>query len=697
MRSNVKTKIIVLIVLGIVFALSSTITSSLNFYTIKSDDNNFDSECLKFSAVSGKIDINGNSGWANAKTAGICTGNGTYSAPYIIEDLIIDGGGSGSCILIENSNVYFRIENCSVYNSGNFWSYAGIRLYNVDNGQLINNNCSSNNYGGIYLQNSDNNTVSANFVNNSRYGIYLENSKNNTISGNVLIEQGFIIYGNLETLLSNKIDLTNQVNGKPLYYYDNEVNLEPNNFSNAGQVILVNCNDSLISNLNISYSSRGISLHYCSNNTISGNIFNNNILDGIYLRESSNNTISGNTATNNNIGIYLYSSDDNIFSGNTANNNDEYGIYLTSCDSNTFSDNAATNNNIGIYLYSSDDNILSGNTANNNNQDGIYLTSCDSSTFSNNNANNNSRDGIYIQYSDSSTLSNNNANNNSRNGIYLYRSNNNDISRNTLNNNIGDGIYLEVSQRNIITFNTITHNSVGIYLGFSSNHNNVSRNNVSYNNYGISLLVSDDNTISFNTITHSSVGIYLKESNSNEISNNIFTDNGVDIKNETVEFILLIVIIIIISTVIVVTGILIRKRRRSKDEVAKFYKQKEQEKQLKDGVELNDKKPSTPREVIIRKAGEANENEEEYINLPGWSSSGRSLSLKSVLEVFLGIIGLILLFSGFYLIGADFGFPTIIIPFIDFRFYLNPFGITFLVLGAVLLSVAFGEVFCCCD
>lgn len=46
---------------------------------------------------------------ADAKTAGICTGQGTYSDPYVIQDLVIDAGESGSCILIENSNDYFKI------------------------------------------------------------------------------------------------------------------------------------------------------------------------------------------------------------------------------------------------------------------------------------------------------------------------------------------------------------------------------------------------------------------------------------------------------------------------------------------------------------------------------------------------------------------------------------------------------------
>ncbi|NHJ25786.1 MAG: hypothetical protein EAX89_14485, partial [Candidatus Lokiarchaeota archaeon] len=110
MKSNRKTKSLILILLGLLFALSPIINNSLNFNGENNDSSNLDNEDLKISAVSGRIHIDNN--WTY--TAGNytwCTGSGTYPDPYIIQDLVIDGGGSGSCIWIENSTVYFRIEN----------------------------------------------------------------------------------------------------------------------------------------------------------------------------------------------------------------------------------------------------------------------------------------------------------------------------------------------------------------------------------------------------------------------------------------------------------------------------------------------------------------------------------------------------------------------------------------------------------
>ena len=258
MKSNAKSKIIILITLGIVFGLSLFITTNLNSNVGISDkfsnysyEINLDSENLKISGVSGIIHIDNN--WTATKSAGICTGNGTYSEPYVIEGLVIPGEYSRSCILIQNSDVYFRIENCTLFDSGGSSGNAGIKLSNVNNSQLIDNDC-SNNAEGIYLIGCYNTTISGNIVSNNYNGIYLSNSNNNFISGNNVSDNtlnyaGIMVSGNNNTVsgntanrdgirvsgynntlsgnimnhcglqiytYENDIDTTNLVNGKPL-------------------------------------------------------------------------------------------------------------------------------------------------------------------------------------------------------------------------------------------------------------------------------------------------------------------------------------------------------------------------------------------------------------------------------------------------------------------------------------------------
>jgi parallel beta-helix repeat protein len=152
--------------------------------------NNLDN--LKISNISSPIHIKGNSGWVNFKNTGGCTGNGTQSDPYVIEDLIIDGSWHYNCVLVENSNVYFRIENCTLrYGRSSGWwldDGAGVYLINVSNAQLINNTFYGNNCGIIFLY-SNYSIISRNNIRDSTSsdsGIYLSNSNYNNISRNSL-------------------------------------------------------------------------------------------------------------------------------------------------------------------------------------------------------------------------------------------------------------------------------------------------------------------------------------------------------------------------------------------------------------------------------------------------------------------------------------------------------------------------------
>jgi len=322
MKSNAKLKIIILITLGILFALAPKITINPSFITANSDVINFDKENLKISATTGKIHIDNN--WTDAWSAGICTGNGTYSEPYVIEDLVIDAGGSGSGIFIENSIVYFKIENCTLYGaeSGSRWG-AGILLWNVNNSQLIGNNCSSN-YIGIYLiDNNYNNTITGNIVNNNGGGIYLDSSSDNTISGNTInnnIWSGIYLNSSNNNTISGNTACNNSVSG----IYSTGITLDYSNYN-------------MISGNTLNNNERGIALRGNYNN-ISGNTANNNNYCGIGLYYSIYNTITGNTANNNEYGILLYVSRYNTISGNTLIGNDEC-IFEETCEGNIFKNN----------------------------------------------------------------------------------------------------------------------------------------------------------------------------------------------------------------------------------------------------------------------------------------------------------------------------------------------------------------------
>ncbi|MFX1365956.1 MAG: Loki-CTERM sorting domain-containing protein [Promethearchaeota archaeon] len=147
-------------------------------------------------------------------------GDGSWSNPYIIENISIDGNGVGNCLEIKFSEVYFALRYCSFYNSGTDLTDAGLRLETVSNGAVINNNCSDNGCNGIIMKDCTKNTISGNIINNNSYirkdgaqprgyGIHLSRCVNNTISENIVSSNGFTgmlleIHSDYNQILYNK-------------------------------------------------------------------------------------------------------------------------------------------------------------------------------------------------------------------------------------------------------------------------------------------------------------------------------------------------------------------------------------------------------------------------------------------------------------------------------------------------------------
>ena len=331
---NKRIGIVILITLGMIFAVSTI--SNNNISDDQTNDgndiniqDNTEIKSPKKSAIYPEsfIHIDGSipDNWSDTVTDNLwCSGDGSWGNPYIIENVTINAGSSGSGIFVNNSkNVYFIIRNCKVSYAGSGAWESGIKLENTNNGTLTNNNCSCNGRYGILLRNNcDNNTISGNIAsnigyNNQMYGIYLiEYCDNNTISGNTA-------NGNL-------------FNGITLF---------------------TDCDDNIISGntaSNTTYNqNKGIYLYNSDNNTISGNNANDNQFEGIYLYTNCNeNTISGNTASNDftsiqNDGIKLKSNcDNNIISGNLMKNNLQYGIFIddADCGNNTIYQNSLKGN-----------------------------------------------------------------------------------------------------------------------------------------------------------------------------------------------------------------------------------------------------------------------------------------------------------------------------------------------------------------
>ena len=297
--------------------------------------------------INGAAEGIGAHNWTWAESQAWCQGSGTSLAPYIIENVTIDGGNLGSCIEIIDSNVFFEINNCTVYNSGSGSppnNHAGIRFYNVTNGKLFENNCSNNGDTGIHLINSYNNTILNNTLNNNiEFGIKLRLSDNNQIMGSIVNNNGFGVV--MDQSHYNQIS-ENKVDNSILYgiYLGSSVNntvLEntATNSLTAG-IGLTTCNNTLISNNRCEKNeAEGISIWLSYFTNITENTLHNNTVYGIYLYSTNNNTISANNVTwNGQEGIKLDSSNDSIVVNNNLLNN-RGCIQEVNCENNYFENN----------------------------------------------------------------------------------------------------------------------------------------------------------------------------------------------------------------------------------------------------------------------------------------------------------------------------------------------------------------------
>ena len=230
----------------------------------------------------------------------------------------------------------------------------------------------------MYCNNTaiSNNTVGNSFPSSSYYqpnGILLGWCNNITLSGNLMFNGGILMRGTIDAMLSTKIDTTNLVNEKPIFYYANKTDLGPKNYTNAGQVILVNCSDSIIKNLNFSRVMAGISLNYCKNITVSNIVASDSSL-GIWLFYNSQIDCSNVRISGGSIGMNYY------------------GIIMSNCNDSLISNNYISNMCYGIDLQSSHNNTILRNTVFNSTYYGINLMHSNNNTIYLNNFINNSLD-----------------------------------------------------------------------------------------------------------------------------------------------------------------------------------------------------------------------------------------------------------------------------------------------------------------
>ena len=240
---------------------------------------------------------------------------------------------AGQVVLVNCNNI--KIESINLQNIE-----YGIQLWNTSNSKISGNNITNNKSGICLCYSSSNIIVGNNIANSDWFGIWLIYSFNNSIYKNTFTADGLAVLGSYGNIIKN-----NTVNGNPLVYLECVSSYD---ISKAGQVILVNCTNIRIENLDISRTSIGVQLLNTNNTILRGNYIANNKI-GIWISESSDNNVVRNNITNNKSGIRLWYSSNNNISKNDVKNNLLNGVELFNSSNNILYQNNFINNTSHVF------------------------------------------------------------------------------------------------------------------------------------------------------------------------------------------------------------------------------------------------------------------------------------------------------------------------------------------------------------
>jgi len=362
----------------------------------------------------------------------------------LVNHNIVASGGDG--IDVEYSSNNTISQNRLV--SGSF--LGGINLWQSSNNTITENTMTGGILcGAILLYLSENNFIASNNITNNRCGIALVSSPNNVLRNNVLTNNWCNFDPWMPIMLDvdiswrgpSDVDTSNTVDGKPIYYWVNVTDrVVP---SDAGCVVLVNCENITAENLDIKNNYNGILLFNSRNILIRRNNITDNWTNfepwssGIFTFEDSYNiTITQNNIMTNANGLILLGYNNTISQNNFVNNYDNAivisdntivtqnnitghqgnGVAIFGSNCTISSNNIVANLNVAIYARGSNHKIVSNNIIGYGRPfEDIYLCS---------------HEGILLWLASNCTVSSNNVIERDDPGIWTLQASNNMIFHN---------------------------------------------------------------------------------------------------------------------------------------------------------------------------------------------------------------------------------------------------------------------------
>ena len=301
---------------------------------------------------------------------GVTGGTGTSSDPFIIEGWGIDAEIAAG-ISISGTTAHFVIRNVNISRAAPLPNQYGIYLHHIVNGSIESSNISGGLVYGIYIFSQSSNIpipncsfeASTHYNNQynsymrdsslispsgnaiasesgySSWGVIIWRSNNITMSGNVFANCSTSIWGyELGHFNAHSISIDNTVNGKPIYYCKNTTGTVIDGV-NIGKLIMANCTDISVSNLDVSDNDVSSIFAYVCGGTVEDCVISPRNYAGIYPYECTGLNFSGNRMSNCSFGVFLEYSDDFTFYDNLFNSISSHGVFIRGADNLTFNAN----------------------------------------------------------------------------------------------------------------------------------------------------------------------------------------------------------------------------------------------------------------------------------------------------------------------------------------------------------------------
>lgn len=360
----------------------------------------------------------------------------------ISDNTFISWGFDFSIYIINGSDNNIISRNNLTYEDG-----TALYVFESQGTIIINNTVTDSKYG-ITIVCANYTQITDNFIlHNDEDGLSLAESTGSIISRNTFVNDGLFVYDAFGNAVTN-----NTVNGKAQVYLEGASSkvLE----ADAGQIILINCQDITIKNQDIHGTNVGIEIWGGKDINISDNDLINNRRN-LYLTQVNSTSIRRNTLTSNESHIFMQTllvdnGQDVIVSENNISTTDPYTYILIGGSKITFSYNTLTGSYLQLILGTTRTSTISDNTLMTG--EGIRLNGCSNTKIHGNSL----TDGyIKVESSIQSEISGNTVLNSAREyAIDLDDSYGSTITRNTLKHCAG-GISLTGSRFNKISSNNI--------------------------------------------------------------------------------------------------------------------------------------------------------------------------------------------------------------------------------------------------